>query len=600
MSQKSYLNNLLFKPIKLGNILLWFKKNYLPALLFLTLVILSFITFQAIFENKFFPRTYIGDANLTFLTKPQVLQNIQNKFTERSLNKLQFLSQDKVYGIDLIKINPTIDYSIVDQAFFPGHQNSFFEKLSDQVKILFFSKQFEPRIEFNIEKQTDEIAKAVLQPPLEAQLTFNETVTAEGSPAADVQIKESLPGIELDKKQFQEEIRNYLIYGSYHKLLPLKVSQPKITTSYLQKAKLALENTQKDPIKIIYEGNIWILDSKQLLPLLDLTEGTGLLDEGKTKIYLGKIAQEIDREVREGRFEFNQQTQRVTTFQPSEEGKKTDIDKGFEIIFKALEESGTKEIKLPVEVVKPKVNAAEINNLGIKELIGRGISNFAGSIQNRIYNISLTAAKLNGTLVPPGEVFSFNKTVGDISAATGFKQAYVIKEGRTVLDDGGGVCQDSTTLFRAVLNAGLPVVKRTAHAYRVSYYEQGFAPGLDATVYYPSVDFQFKNDTQAHILVQAYTQGTTLYMDLYGTHDGRVVSLTNPVISSQTPPPPEIRQDDPTLPKGQIKQVDWAAWGANVSFKRIVTREEETLIDEAWRSNYRPWQAVYLVGTKEN
>ena len=201
-------------------------------------------------------------------------------------------------------------------------------------------------------------------------------------------------------------------------------------------------------------------------------------------------------------------------------------------------------------------------------------------------------------LIPPGETFSFNKTVGDISAATGFKQAYVIKEGRTVLDDGGGVCQDSTTLFRAVLNAGLPVVSRTAHAYRVGYYEQGFPPGLDATVFYPSVDFQFKNDTPAHILIQAHTAGTTLYIELYGTSDNRVVNLTQPVITNKTPPPPELRQDDPTLPKGQVKQVDWAAAGATVIFKRTVTRNGEVIAQENWKSNYKPWQAVFLVGTQ--
>ena len=152
-------------------------------------------------------------------------------------------------------------------------------------------------------------------------------------------------------------------------------------------------------------------------------------------------------------------------------------------------------------------------------------------------------------LIPPGDIFSFNQTGGDITAATGYKQAYVIKEGRTVLDDGGGVCQDSTTLFRAVLNAGLPVVKRTAHAYRVGYYEQGFPPGLDATVFYPSVDFQFKNDTKHHILLQAYVSGISLTVDLYGTSDGRVTTLTTPVVGEQTPPPPELRKDDPTLPK---------------------------------------------------
>ena len=168
-----------------------------------------------------------------------------------------------------------------------------------------------------------------------------------------------------------------------------------------------------------------------------------------------------------------------------------------------------------------------------------------------------------------------------------------------MLDDGGGVCQDSTTLFRAVLNAGLPVVKRTAHAYRVGYYEQGFPPGLDATVFSPSVDFQFKNDTPSHVLIQAYTLGNSLYVDLYGTSDGRVSKISTPIVTNQTRPPPELRQDDPTLPKGTVKQVDFSAWGANVTFTRKVERNGEILINETFRSNFRPWQAIFLVGTKE-
>ena len=403
----------------------------------------------------------------------------------------------------------------------------------------------------------------------------------------------------MDKVTIEKLVGDFLLTGEFYSQLPLRVTTPKITTNQMIRAKEALEAVIKEPLELVFGESNWILDVKQILTLLDTAKGGDLiLDKDRTFVYLKKIAQEIDREVQEGLFEFNQQTKRVTAFKPSQEGRKLDVNKTFFLINDALSASSSKTITLPVDIVKPKIATSDVNSLGIKELLGRGISNFAGSISNRIYNIGLTASKINGVLVPPGEIFSFNQTVGDITAATGFKQAYVIKEGRTVLDDGGGVCQDSTTLFRAVLNAGLPVVKRTAHAYRVSYYEQGFPPGLDATVFYPSVDFQFKNDTPSHILIQAYTSGTTLYVDLYGTPDGRVVSLTKPVVSNQTPPPPELRQDDPTLPKGTVKQVDWAAWGANVSFKRTVTRNGQELIDETWRSNFKPWQAVYLVGTQ--
>ena len=258
-------------------------------------------------------------------------------------------------------------------------------------------------------------------------------------------------------------------------------------------------------------------------------------------------------------------------------------------------------IQIPVRVLKPKIPTDKINDLGIKESIGKGTSLFQGSIQSRIYNITLASSRLNGLLVAPNEVFSFDKALGDISAFTGYKQAYIIENGRTVLGDGGGVCQVSTTFFRALLNAGLPIVERHAHAYRVGYYEQDSPPGFDATVFVPSVDLKFKNDTGNHILVQTLIDPNVLRLtfELYGTKDGREVTISKPVISNESPPPPDVYQDDPTLPKGQIKQVDFAAWGTKVYFTRQVTKNGEVIISDRFDSNFRPWQAIYLRGTKD-
>jgi vancomycin resistance protein YoaR len=206
----------------------------------------------------------------------------------------------------------------------------------------------------------------------------------------------------------------------------------------------------------------------------------------------------------------------------------------------------------------------------------------------------------NGILVAPDETFSFVKYIGDISATTGYKPAYIIKDGRTVLGDGGGVCQVSSTLFRAILDAGLPVVERTAHAYRVHYYENDSQPGFDATIFSPSVDLKFKNDTGNYILIQtAFDQKSNkLSIDLYGAKDGRETSVSKVRIWDVTPPPPAIYQDEPSLNRGIIQQVDWAAWGTKAAFDWKVVRNGEVLQERTFYSSYRPWQAVYLRGTR--
>jgi len=304
---------------------------------------------------------------------------------------------------------------------------------------------------------------------------------------------------------------------------------------------------------------------------------------------------------------FNFQNGKVLVFKPSEEGKAIDVEKvkkdltfQFEKIF--LKQKPQKIIiPIAIKILSPKITTDRANNLGIKELIGTGTSLFQHSILSRIFNINLAASRINGALIAPNEEFSFVKALGDVSSFTGYQQAYIIQNGKTVLGDGGGVCQVSTTFFRALLNAGILITERHAHAYRVGYYEQDSLPGLDATVYVPSIDLKFKNDTNNYILVQTQIDSSLqqLSVFLYGTNDGRSVALTAPIITNRIPPPPDLYQDDPTLPKGVVKQIDFKAEGSKVSFGREVTKNGKKIISETFISNYAPWQSVFLRGTKE-
>lgn len=320
---------------------------------------------------------------------------------------------------------------------------------------------------------------------------------------------------------------------------------------------------------------------------------------------LTPFANDINKDPVDALFSF--QNGKVTAFRPSSEGQMVDIDKIKDILtskFKELTSAQNPkiiEIPIPIKIIKPKVTTDSANDLGIKELIGIGTSLFAHSIQSRIFNITLASERINGALIGPNEIFSFNKALGDVSSFTGYKQAYVIQNGKTVLGDGGGVCQVSTTFFRAILNAGLPIIERNAHAYRVGYYEQDGPPGMDATIYVPTVDLKFKNDTKNYILVQTLVDPdlSQLSIFLYGTSDGRKVEISNPTITNRLPPPEDLYQDDPTLQKGVIKQIDFKAEGARVFFTRKVTKDGKEIFFDKFVSNYAPWRSVFLRGGKE-
>lgn len=322
---------------------------------------------------------------------------------------------------------------------------------------------------------------------------------------------------------------------------------------------------------------------------------------------LSVLSENIDLLPQDALFQF--ENGKVTSFKLSKPGRKLNIEKTKQTISsyiisfarEPLPDSQKIVISLPVETVLPKVTTENSNTFGIKELLGAGYSKFFHSIPGRINNIELASSRINGHLIYPDTVFSFNDTLGDVSSTTGFQPAYIIKDGRTVLGDGGGVCQVSTTLFRAALNAGLPITERHAHAYRVSYYEQDSPPGIDATVYAPGYDLKIKNDSSNYILIQTRfdRNNYALTFELYGTKDGRQAEITKPVILSQTAPPDDLYQDDPTLLKDTLKQVDWKAWGAKVNFDYKVTRNGETLTQQSFFSNFKPWQAIFLRGTRE-
>jgi vancomycin resistance protein YoaR len=158
---------------------------------------------------------------------------------------------------------------------------------------------------------------------------------------------------------------------------------------------------------------------------------------------------------------------------------------------------------------------------------------------------------------------------------------------------GGGVCQVSTTVFRAALNAGLPIVERYNHGYVVSWYGD---PGMDATIYTPSVDLKFRNDTGAYLLVQPAVDSSNgvLTFNFYGTKPNRQVTIGEPVISDVKEPGEPVYRVDESLAPGERRQVEYAQRGMTVTVERTVTENGQTRVDKIV-SNYQPWNAVYLV-----
>lgn len=574
-----------------------------PALILLfAFLFLIFITYHLAYWEKIYPGVTVVGKPAGNRTIKEAVSNIESRITNIESDKILFIHDNQEWKISLEELNFSYNATTTAQkAYQIGRSNNLIKNLNTKIQAWFSGIDLSLDYQINqdfLDSQIATIAAEIFIPAVEPTIEVFEATPA--GALSRVAVEQGKEGQELDKQKLVSTINHQLSTINFNPIeLPIITISLSLSQEEVEKTRARAEKLLDKKLILSLEETKWELVENELVRFLSFTDG---YEEEKIASYTASLAKNINRPPENAAFQF--EGGRVTQFQPAKEGQTLEEEKTRDLIKEALEkiENGEERqpnIRLSIITTPPAVTIAEINDLGIKELLGRGVSYFRGSIASRIHNIALASSKLNGLLIAPGETFSFNQALGEVSPATGFQQAYVIKEGRTILGDGGGVCQVSTTFFRAALDAGLPIIERHPHAYRVAYYEQGFSPGLDATVWEPSPDLKIKNDTPAHILIQAYanTSRRSLTFEFYGTSDGRVATIGKSRIWDQVPPPPDLYQDDPTLPVGTVKQIDWKAWGAKVSFDWKVVQGNEVLQERTFYSAYRPWQAVFLRGT---
>lgn len=554
---------------------------------------LVFISYHVFFAKKIIPGVYVGDFYVGGKDIESAVKFLSdnNKYEENVVSVV-------VDNAEPFIINPTdIELKVlyvktVKEAFDVGRSGDFISDLiskfyffSGHTKIGFAYDFSADLLQYQIDMITKSRINAVVEPSF--QVGENGSLIIAAGVAGRV-LEENLSDKILDGVSGNGA---KLVNVSSHEVLP------KFTVKDLEGLKPNVSGIIDVNYELVFDLYSRKLTKNEVLSLIRIEKDSGTVrlsfDDKNIVELLNSTALEIDRSPRIQ--VLTVQEGRALEFVAPENGQKLRIPESLEAIKTALT-SKTPKINLSVEVTSP---PEDENSFGVKEIVGVGHSKFKGSIPGRVANVSLAASRVNGVLVAPNEVFSFNEAVGEISAKTGYSTAYIISKGRTVLGDGGGVCQVSTTLFRAALNAGLPIIERNAHSYRVNYYEQDSAPGIDATIYSPFVDLKFKNDTPGYLLIisKFSAKDYTLSFTIYGTKDGRTVEMTEPVVLSRTPPPPVIYEPDQSLPSGVKKQVEQSVWGATVKFERkVISKEGDVLYLDTFKSNYRPWGAVYKIG----
>lgn len=562
---------------------------------FLGLFIILLASYASSYSDKILLNSYLLGENISGKNKEQIIERLDNLEAENK-GRTIILSYE---GDKFEKKFEDLNWSIkkdqtIDNIFAYGHSDNMIKRLVDCSKSIFVKTRFEVVFDLDhriLDDWIDYIEDSIASPKKEANIIVRNGRAEIISPEA---------GTVINRNYLADQVRErFLLIKNDEIPLELVEDTPLISKEQADALKEeAIAKTTRSITLIGPKGNVVLYPNTlgKLLILKINNEGTVFisLDDNKVRSILEANSHNLNIEPKDALFTISEGNIVLET--PSKSGQIIKVAESVQAVIEHFEQ-GEVEVKLPYEQQEPAISAqniADIQKYGIREIIGRASTDFSGSPVNRIHNIKNGVKYISGVIIKPGEEFSTVKKLGSIDANSGYLPELVIKKDETVPEFGGGLCQVSTTLFRAAMDAGLKISERQNHSYRVSYYEPPV--GMDATIYSPKPDFKFINTTDNAILVYGYVTGYEVTFEIYGTNDGRTVEITEPEVFDITSPPEPIYIEDPSLEPGEEKRIDRAHSGAKSVFYYRVRKNGKLIEDNKFFSYYVAWPAKYLRG----
>ncbi|MCS7050056.1 MAG: peptidoglycan binding domain-containing protein [Thermomicrobium sp.] len=452
-----------------------------------------------------------------------------------------------------------------------------------------------------LEEYLSEIAGSVVAPARDAGVRWT---------GAAFELVPAQPGSVLDVRATVEEFLRVVERGERTVAVRAQPAMPAVTDAMAAQAKTIAETVLQRGLVVTWPEGRQTLQGQALASLLTFQPRrieqrvVGLdvaVDRERAKAFLETLSSTVRREPKDAVLRFLDG--RVRVIEPEQQGRELDVEATLVAMDRALR-AGQGEVALVLRSIAPRVTAGTAAQIVIRERLSTGATYYGDSAPNRRHNVELGVRRVNGALVPPGAVFSFNETVGPINLDAGYKVGYgiVATNGRvqTVPSVGGGVCQVSTTLFHAVFWGGFPIVERNWHLYWIPLYGQPPSGliGLDATVDTDyGLDFKFRNTTADWIAIVAWADGSWVHFEIWGTKPNWRVEVDDPVVTNvvKADPTPVVRES-PDLAPGEQVVVERARDGFSVVIRRRVYEGDRLIDDLTLRSTYQPSQNVTLVG----
>jgi len=558
---------------------------------------------QARFGNRFYPGVRVDGEDVGGLTLDQARSRLAARWDGFGAAPIVFRLDGRTWNPTGREVGIQVDYATaLARAYAWGRRGGWDERLRQQRETLDAPRDWRTTVSFDPHAFTsyvERIANEIAAPPEDASLRIE---TQGGQRRARVypssEGRELVPADVLAVMSRRFDTPQRLIIE-----LESRSVSPEIVTDNVTPAAERARQLMDGHIELVAPGHRWSIAREALAQEMRVVGPPTAPDVSVDVSYraFDQVAREIADTLRVPAVEPKIRVDRdgeVVPLVQGTPGRTIDAERLWSRVQTAFDR-GQQRVSVPLVTIQPSITRLSAGELQFNNLIAEGVSRFSGSSANRVHNINNGSRLIDGTVVPPGETFSFNATVGPITEGNGFVEGLVIAPTRTEPGIGGGICQVSTTLFRAAFWAGLPISERWQHAYRVGYYELGpnNPPGFDAAIWQPAQDLAFTNDTPNHILIRRIldTHRETLAFRLMGPSLEREVTL-QAWRGDEIEPPPLRVEPSTELAPGEIEKTDSAIPGLRTVITRQVLLGGRVIAKDRFPSIFLPWAERWEVG----
>lgn len=584
----------------------------------LLLLVLAEVAFSA---GRIHPGVTVSGVEVGGLTPTRAAVLLEARLPGAAEEPVVVYHRDKTWEIAASKVGLGFDYpATIERAMAVGRTGGVSGYLGGRLGAWFGGVDVVPVATSDpvrMDETLSVIAKGTDVAPVDAKVVVDGT---------EVSVEPPADGVALVRERAAAAIVAGYTSAKRRIEAPVAVAAPAVSAEDAEQAAAIAEQMIAEPVTVTYDKKEWTFkpaevaswvsfrrsdepaegeeeteESTPSAPAASASTSVGASDtvslipfisaKAAAKDILPAVGTGVGRPAKDARFKTA--AGRVTII-PSQNGIGPDIESlALSLTGNLATPEGSRSVELRTHTTQPELTTEKARAMGVEERISTYTTTYESGNAPRVNNIHLLGDKLDGTLLAPGETFSFNGTVGERTAAAGYREANAIVNGKLVPQLGGGICQVGTTLFNAVFESGFPVVERRNHSFYISHYPKG----RDATVSWGGPDLKFKNDTKDWVLISVSYSSSSITISLYGTDPGyEVTSKTGSWYNDRKYPTETIK--DPSMYVGTKIVEDGGISGRSIKVERVVKKDGKVVRTDSFVSNYKPKTEVVRVGTK--